>query len=123
MRFMPDIKYVKGSDNVVADALSRRVDLATIHVSSVSVSPLLQEIALLCAIDPAVKKLLDDNTLVMRDSVPYSVQSGKVYVKADLREKVLRECHSTPFSGHLGINKMSELVNRDFWWPRINTSV
>jgi hypothetical protein len=80
---------------------------------------------LLClyAVDPAVKKLLDDNTLVMRDSVPYSVQSGKVYVPADLREKVLRECHSTPFSGHLGINKMYELVNRDFWWPRINSSV
>jgi hypothetical protein len=73
MRFMPDIKYVKGTDNVVEDALSRRVDLAAIHVSYVSVSPLLQDIALLCAIDPAVKKLLDDNTLVMMDSVPYSV--------------------------------------------------
>jgi hypothetical protein len=97
MRFIPDIKYVKGSDNVVSDALSRRVDLAAIHVSSVSVSSLLQEIVLLCAADPAVKKRLDDNTLVMRDSVPYSVRSGKIYAPAELREKVLRECHSTPF--------------------------
>eukprot|EP00884_Botryococcus_braunii_P013586 jgi/Botrbrau1/22228/Bobra.168_1s0059.1 len=37
MRFMPDIKYVKGTDNVGADAWSRRVDFAVIHVSSVSV--------------------------------------------------------------------------------------
>ena len=68
MRFMPDIKYVKGTDNVVADALSRRVDLAVMHVSSVSVSSLLQEIALLCASDPTVAKLVDEGVLVLRDS-------------------------------------------------------
>eukprot|EP00884_Botryococcus_braunii_P000288 jgi/Botrbrau1/1025/Bobra.114_1s0061.1 len=104
---MHDIKYVKGTDNVVADALSRRVDLAVMHVSSVSVSSLLQEIALLCASDPTVIKLVDEGVLVLRDSVPYSVQSGKVYVPDALREKVLRECNATPFSGHLCINKMS----------------
>lgn len=31
MEFMPDICYMKGSDNVVADALSRRVDLLAAH--------------------------------------------------------------------------------------------
>jgi hypothetical protein len=123
MRFMPDIKYVKGTDNVVADALSRRVDLAVMHVSSVSVSSILQEIALLCISDPTVSKLVDEGVLVLRDSVPYSVQSGKVYVPEALREKVLRECHATPFSGHLGINKMYELVCREFWWPRLSSSV
>eukprot|EP00884_Botryococcus_braunii_P021528 jgi/Botrbrau1/8059/Bobra.13_2s0028.1 len=80
MRFMPDIKYVKGTDNVVADALSRRVDLAVMHVSSVSVSSLLPEIALLCVSDPTVAKLVEEGVLVMRDTVPYSVQSGRVYV-------------------------------------------
>jgi hypothetical protein len=49
MRFMPDIKYVRGSDNVVADALSRRIDLAAMHVSSVSSSSLVQDIASSCA--------------------------------------------------------------------------
>ncbi len=39
MRFMPEIKYVKGTDNVVADALSRRVDLAATHASSLLSSP------------------------------------------------------------------------------------
>ena len=123
MRFMPDIKYVKGSDNIVADALSRRVDLAAMHVSSVVASSLVQEIALLSAVDPTVTKLLEDGTLVMRDAVPYSAKSGKLYVPESLRDKVLRECHSTPFAGHLGINKMHELVCRDFWWPRVSSSV
>ena len=75
MRFMPDVKYVKGCDNVVADALSRRIDLAAMHVSSVSSSALVQEIALFSAADPAVAKLLDDGILVLRDSVPYSVKT------------------------------------------------
>ena len=123
MRFMPDIKYVKGTDNVVADALSRRVDLAVMHVSSVSVSSLLPEIALLCVSDPTVAKLVEEGVLVMRDTVPYSVQSGRVYVPDALREKVVKECHATPFSGHLGINKMYELVCREFWWPRLSSSV
>ncbi len=32
--FMPDIRYVKGTGNVVADALSRRVDLAAVQLQS-----------------------------------------------------------------------------------------
>jgi hypothetical protein len=123
MRFMPDIRYVRGSDNVVADALSRRIDLAAMHVSSVSSSALVQEIALFSAADPAVAKLLDDGILVLRDSVPYSVHTGKVYVPEELREKVMKECHSAPFAGHLGTKKMYELVSRDFWWPRLNSSI
>eukprot|EP00884_Botryococcus_braunii_P000202 jgi/Botrbrau1/10182/Bobra.0121s0025.1 len=75
MRFMPDIKYVKGTDNVVADALSRRVDLAVMHVSSVSVSSLLQEIALLCVSDPTVSKPVDEAEPYVSSSSPVTVTS------------------------------------------------
>jgi hypothetical protein len=123
MRFMPDIKYVRGSDNVVADALSRRIDLAAMHVSSVSSSSLVQDIASSCAADPSFNKLLNDGILVLENSIPRSVKSGKIYVPENLRERVMRECHSTPSAGHLGSNKMYELLSRDFWWPRMNSSV
>jgi hypothetical protein len=87
MRFMPVIKYVKGSDNVVADALSRRVDLAAMHVSSVVASSLVQHIPILCAADPTVVKLVDEGTLVFRDSIPYTVKTSKKFVPEGLRER------------------------------------
>jgi hypothetical protein len=105
MRFMPDIKYVKGSDNVVADALSRRVDLAAMHVSSVVASSLVQDIPILCAADPTVVKMVDEGTLVFRDSIPYTVKTGKMFVPEGLRERVLRECHLPLLQGILGLTK------------------
>ena len=123
MRFMPDIKYVKGTDNVVADALSRRIDLATIHVSSLLSSSLMQEIAELSAADPTVLKLLEQNTLVMKDSLPYTPMSDKIYVPETLRDKVIRECHCTPFAGHFGAKKTHELVCRNFWWPAMSSTI
>lgn len=123
MRFMPDIKYVKGSDNVVADALSRRVDLASIHVSSLLSSSLMQDISDICASDPTVSKLLEQQTLVMKGSLPYTRDSDKVYVPESLRDKVIRECHCTPFAGHFGNKKTYELVCRNFWWPAMSSTI
>jgi hypothetical protein len=97
MLFMPDIKYVKGSVNVVANALSRRVDLAALHYSSGVASSVAQEIAILCAADPTVIKLVEEGTLVFRGSIPYTVKTGKMFVPEGLRERVLRECHKTPW--------------------------
>ena len=44
---------------------------------------------------------------------------GAVYVPsaADLRQVILREYHDTPFSGHLGMDKLLQGVSKDFWWP------
>jgi hypothetical protein len=57
MHFMFDIKYIKGSDNVVADALSRRAYLAALTVSSLS-STVLQEIKSACTKDPIAQRLV-----------------------------------------------------------------
>ncbi len=63
MEFMPDIRYVKGIDNVVADALSRRVDLAATHLQSGLSSNLLVRIAASYAADPAVADMLESGVL------------------------------------------------------------
>jgi hypothetical protein len=103
---MPDIKYVKGSDNVVADALSRRVDLAAMHVSSVVASSLVQDIPILCAADPTVVKLVDEGTLVFRDSIPYTVKTGKMFVPEGLRERESSGSVTLPLlQGILGLTK------------------
>ena len=46
-------------------------------------------------------------------------KEGAVYVPsgADFRQDILREYHDTPFSGHLGMDKLLQGVSKDFWWP------
>jgi hypothetical protein len=122
MRFMPDIKYVKGSDNVVADALSRRADLAAFTISTVS-SSLLQAVKLANVDDPTAQQLLQQGTLVERDGLLYTVDSSKLYVPHECRDRVLTECHCTPYSGHLGFKKTYEQICRYFWWNAISTTV
>ena len=101
MRFMSDIKYIKGADNVVAYALSRRADLAALTVSTLS-STLLQDVKLACVEDPVAIRLLAQGTLVDRDGLLYTSDTNNLYVPDQHRDKVLLECHCTPFSGHLG---------------------
>lgn len=122
MRFMPDIKYVKGTDNVVADALSRRVDLAILHVSSLLSSSLLQELADLSGKDLEGQRLLARGTLVLRENLLFT-STDKIFIPEALREKIISECHSTKCSGHLGTHKTYELACRNFWWPAMNSTV
>jgi hypothetical protein len=45
---------------------------------------------------------------------PFSL---RMYVPESLRQRVVREHHDTPYAGHLGKDKMLELVKRRFYWP------
>ena len=49
----------------------------------------------------------------------------KVYVPKDniLRAEIIRLYHDTPVGGHRGQQKTMELVNQNFWWPRVNKEV
>ena len=40
-----------------------------------------------------------------------------------LRQQVLYECHDAVYSGHWGITKTLEAIERAFWWPRLRQSV
>jgi hypothetical protein len=123
MRFMPDIRYVKGTDNVVADALSRRADLATLHVSSLVSDTLLEELSKGYENDPQVPGLLDQGTVSWKRGLLYT-EHDKIYVsEGPVRERILAECHSTPFSGHLGAHKTAEQVCRFFYWPAMLSAV
>ena len=76
---MPDIKYVKGTDNVVADALSRRCDLAAIRVLSVS-SDTLGDIREGTSKDPDAQRLLLQGTLVDLGGFYYIADTNKLFV-------------------------------------------
>lgn len=42
---------------------------------------------------------------------------------AELRARVLKAHHDTPFAGHRGVTKTLELVERLFWWPGLKHDV
>lgn len=123
-----DIVYKEGKDNVVADALSRRSDhkisTSVNHISEVSASTedgdFMQAVREAYKHDSVCKKLLQGC------NPPYEVQEGiirrgeRIYVPNDrkLISLILRESHDTAVGGHVGGNKMLELVSRLFYWPK-----
>jgi transposase InsO family protein len=55
----------------------------------------------------------------------YFQRDGRVCVPEfkDLRQRIIREAHDLPISGHFGHVKTLELMRRDFWWPRMAAEV
>ena len=49
----------------------------------------------------------------------------RVYVpdSGTLRTDIIAACHDPPYAGHLGMNKTTELVSRQFWWPGLRADV
>src|SRR6202012_5026695 len=49
----------------------------------------------------------------------------KIYVprNMELRERILRSRHDTPIASHPGFWKMHDLVERDFWWPSVQSDI
>ena len=69
---------------MVADALSRRADLASLVLTSLLPSALLVEIQVACTEDPASLRLLAQGTLVNREGLLYTVDSDKLFVPESL---------------------------------------
>ena len=128
------IEYIKGEQNVVADALSRRADHAVessdaavqgaecrAQVTAVSsaTSPLLEEIKHAYTADPLCARVLagDVGGYTVTDGVIY--KDSSIYVPNDkvLKTRLLAECHDAAASGHLGVSKTTELLARRFYWP------
>jgi len=107
---------------MVADALSRRADLAALTVLGLAPG-ILEGVREGTSKDLAASRLLAQGTLVDRGGLYYTHDNDKLYVPEVCREGVLSECHTTPFSGHLGFKKTYELVCRNFWWENISSTV
>lgn len=99
-----NIDYVKGSDNILADALSRlQINLVEDSESED------------CVI------LKDRNNFVNLDNRWFFVDKSKerqifrLYIRdEDEKKKILRTIHD---NGHFGLFKNEEEVRRRFWWP------
>jgi hypothetical protein len=123
MEFMPDIRYVKGTDNVVADALSRRVDLAAVQLQSGLSSNLLVRVAASYASDSAVTDMLASGVLHEEGRLMYTDKNMLYIPPGEIQTEVVRECHATPFHGHLRTKKTKDFLLRYCWWPGLQKDV
>ena len=43
--------------------------------------------------------------------------------QGQFRDFILQECHDTRYASHLGVKKIVELIQRDFYWPTMQQDV
>jgi hypothetical protein len=76
-------------------------------------------------IDTSVKTAVDKQYpgWESKDGIIYYHE--KIYVprNEELREKIISLHHDTPLSGHPGEYRTQELIERNYWWPRLGNQV
>jgi hypothetical protein len=119
-----DIEFVKGKNNVVADALSRRPsNFAMIGVSVDWKDHLVMEYEkdqFGChLLDGQVQ---DDNFKVMNDLIYYK---DRIFLvpRSAFKDKVLQAYHDSLMAGHQGINKTYKQVRERFSWKGLKEDV
>jgi hypothetical protein len=122
-----DIEFIKGKNNTVADALSRKPSLAALcSLSEISAdwkAQLLVEYSKnqhACEIMEGLTQ--DDGYSVVDDVIYYK---GRVYLvpESQLKEHVLHAYHDTPTAGHPGYGKTYRAVRERFSWKGLKDDV
>ena len=131
LQFTADIRHVSGSDNSVADALSRiMVDSVLTNIPS---GVDFKKLAEAQATDPELAELVKSSTqhsLVLQqipltfssDTIICDVATGtpRPFVPSPLRQSVFRALHTL---SHPGIRASQRLLTSRFVWPGINSDV
>jgi hypothetical protein len=129
-----DIKHIKGKENKVSNALSRRVHI--MHPTTVSMhqSDLKRRILDGLVIDQhylQVKENLQQGN-VQQKIKEYEIKEDKllmhknrIYVPSygELRNLVLKEMHDVPYVGHPVYQKMIAVVRNQFFWMGMKKDV
>jgi len=145
--YSPDIRWLKGESNVVADALSR-LDLDNSPLEESHVTEELQahyycyaveeqkEITFPLAFELIHKKQLSDKSLVKaltedkyhlksfyRGESQYDLicHKHKIVVPKTLQKQILEWYHT--FLIHPGINRTEETINQHFWWKTMRDDI
>ncbi|KAL0433644.1 UNVERIFIED_CONTAM: Transposon Tf2-11 polyprotein [Sesamum latifolium] len=129
------LEYRAGSSNHVADALSRRADLASLGSvavlsSSAVATSIRDQVRELLPKDSAVQGLvhlveqgkarqfwLEDDLLMTKGNCLYVPMGG------DLRKSLISECHDTLWAGHQREERTYALVQRAYYWPQMQDDV
>jgi len=119
-----DIHYQKGTDNVVADALSRKIAAITSELHNT----LRDDIKKAQLNDPESQKIIksskdDDQTYKVQEGL--LLHKGRIYVPNDstVRLKILQESHDALTAGHRGREATQDLISRNYYWPKMGKEI
>lgn len=129
-----DIKHLKGKENRVVDALSRKVHcLCELSVSKWQ-SSLIEQIKTTASLDSEYQYLKQQVQKSDKEKLQqgYTLNSDgmlcfnkKMYVPdvKDLRRLVLDEFHISHYTGHPGYQKMIIALKKEYYWPGMKKQV
>jgi RNase H-like domain found in reverse transcriptase/Integrase zinc binding domain/Reverse transcriptase (RNA-dependent DNA polymerase)/Chromo (CHRromatin Organisation MOdifier) domain len=125
-----EIKYKPGTQNTLADALSRLGQKQSLAVAvGVTTPDFKQQLRRSLTADPYYVGIRDkwvrdipmENVIFDGWGLLYEMGAGhpRLYVpdNVQLRALIMHECHNARVAGHMGIDKTLELVKRDYFWP------
>lgn len=115
------ITYIKGSENVTADVLSRLFSLEEVTLNSIAKSQKLDSlcIQIVSALNQSggfpeiVKKY--QKQFELRNDILY--KSDALVIPLDLKFEVLKKFHNSSEGSHLGFSKSYQKFNELYFWP------
>jgi hypothetical protein len=125
-----EVRHIKGKENKVADALSRRVHgLFEINISREE-SDLEQRIRMVGINDGNYTKMMAEfqNSIANSDKPDISIDKkgllrfkNRLYIpdSTELKLTILNEVHKKPYSGHPGYQKTITTLRKLFYWPNM----
>ncbi|KAK1423394.1 hypothetical protein QVD17_18696 [Tagetes erecta] len=128
-----EILYHPGKANVVADALSRKEDIAPIKVKSYKLivnSDLFDQIKI--AQDEALKeenlkreRIVGQVHHLEENDKGIKVRFGRIWIPwtCKIKTMILDEAHKSKYSIHPGATKMYNDLKREYWWPGMKRDV
>ena len=71
----------------------------------------------------AMSQIKEDGGVFTRIYLRNGIQQEQLLVPTQFRKEVLQLAHENPLSGHFGIDKTKERIQREFYWPQMEQDV